>query len=85
MRWGASVSSRRLDLGFHSKEERRLFYNPKQLSPEQRARRRALMQRQAELSGKESCAPERLTAKERLGTPLLFRDLLLSIASTRLS
>ncbi len=81
LKWGASATSgRKLDLGFHSAEERRLFYNPKQLTPEQRTRRVELMQRKKELTGKASCSPERLNRQEMIGTPIPFRDLLLSIA-----
>ena len=81
LRWGRSATSgRKLDLGFHSAEERRLFYNPKGLTSEQRLRRIELMRRKEELTGKASCSPERLTAQERIGTPLPFRDLLLDLA-----
>jgi hypothetical protein len=81
LKWGRSATGgRKLDLGFHSAEERRLFYNPKGLTPEQRTRRVSLMRRKEELTGKASCSPERLTSQERLGTPIAFRDLLLSMA-----
>ena len=54
LKWGRSSSGRRLDLGYHSAEERRQSV---------RASR-----------------PQRLSHKERLGTPLPFRDLLLGMA-----
>jgi len=83
LKWGRSATSgRKLDLGFHSAEERRLFCNPKDLTPAQRQRRTELMRRKEELTGKSSCSPERLTKPEMIGTPIPFRDLLLSIART---
>lgn len=79
--WGASVSGARLDDGFHSAEERRMFRRPPEgMSPEWRARRRRWLERRAAATGKELFCCERLSKRERLSTPIPFRDLLLSIA-----
>lgn len=56
LKWGASAAHRRLDDGYHSKEERR------------RAIRTGICQR--------------LSASQLAATPLPFRDLLISIASS---
>lgn len=54
--WGPSMNKKRLDEGFHSKEERRL----------------------ARLSGKKPIP--RLSKRENVHTPILFRDALVKIA-----
>ena len=54
--WGPAVDKARMDLGFHSKEERRRFIK--------------------------TGVCQRLSKRQRLLTPLAFRDLLLSIART---
>jgi hypothetical protein len=82
LKWGRSTrSTRRLDLGFHSAEERRMFYRPhKGMTAEQRQKRKDWMAAREESEGKALCVPERLTLKERLGTPIPFRDLYQEIA-----
>jgi hypothetical protein len=81
LRWGPSASTVRLDDGFHSAEERRLFRHlPKDAPPELRARRNAWLKRREAATGKVWCGPERMGKRERMGTPLPFRDLLISIA-----
>lgn len=82
LKWGSSSNPRSsfLDLGFHSKEERAAFYRPpKGMSQELRQKRKAWMQAKEEAEGKALCVPERLSKKERLTTPILFRDLLISL------
>lgn len=81
LRWGRSARVVRLDDGFHTAEERRLYMRPQAgLTEEQRQRRRQWLERYAQLSGKELMCPERMGRKERAATPIPFRDLLLSIA-----
>lgn len=88
LKWGPSAAKVRLDDGFHSAEERadyargRSLYNdpPAGMSADDRACRRRFLERRAALGGKEACAPEQLSAYERLATPLAFRDVLLGIA-----
>lgn len=86
LRWSGYVEGarpaspgRRLDAGFHSREERaahrRMTRPPPGLSKEERARRRAYL----ESIGTWAC-PERMSKSERARTPLAFRDVLLSIA-----
>lgn len=71
----------RLDDGFHSTEERRMFTRPpKNMSAEMRAKRHKWLERRAEVTGIDWCAPERLTKTERIATPVLFRNLLLDMA-----
>ena len=81
--WGPSAKKARIDDGFHSAEERRMFMRPPPgMSGEMRAKRRRWMERRAAETGKELFCCERLSKGERLGTPIPFRDLLLSIART---
>lgn len=81
--WGRSGKRCVLDLGFHTAEERRRFYNPpKGMTKEEREARCLALERYAVATGKELCVPERMHRKERLATPVPFRDLLLSIART---
>ena len=81
--WGRSGLKRRLDLGSHSKEERRAFYHPpKNMSKEQREKRKLWLALREEIEGKALCVPERLSLKERMATPIQFRDLLIEIAKT---
>lgn len=83
LRWGRSTTGARLDAGFHSAEERRLFMRPpKGLPPELRAKRRLWLEERERTEGKALWQTERLSRRERLATPLPFRDLLLSIART---
>lgn len=82
LRWGSSAAHR-LDDGFHSAEERRLFRRlPKDATPDLRARRNTWLARREALTGKTWCGPERMGRRERMATPLPFRDLLLDIART---
>lgn len=79
--WGASARAARLDEGFHSAEERRMFMRPpKNMAPEWRARRRRWLEQREAATGKALFCCERLNKRERLATPLAFRDVLLSIA-----
>jgi hypothetical protein len=81
LKWGPSVSLVKLDEGFHSAEERRLFRRlPKDASPELRARRNEWLARREAALGKTWASPERMGRRERAATPVPFRDLLLSIA-----
>ncbi len=81
LRWGRSAARVRLDAGYHTAEERKLFMRPPAgLSEEMRAKRRAWLEARARLTGKELLCPERMNARERAATPIPFRDLLLSIA-----
>jgi hypothetical protein len=83
LRWGRSAARVRLEDGYHTADERRRAIRPpKGLSPEQRAARHAWLERYAAATGKEYCCPERLSHRERMATPLPFRDLLLAIART---
>jgi hypothetical protein len=79
LRWGPSRASARLDLGFHSREERaqhrRFMRPPAGISPEERAARRAYLEKR----GAWAC-PERMNKTERAATPPAFRDLLLTMA-----
>jgi hypothetical protein len=84
--WGPSASLARLDEGYHSAEEReRNRRPPTGITYEQRRARRAWLEDRARLTGKEWCCPERLSRRERLATPIAFRDILLAMArpSTR--
>jgi hypothetical protein len=66
-----------------SEEERRRFRRlPKGTLAEERAARNAWLERYSRETGKEWCCPERMGRRERLATPIEFRDLLLSIART---
>ena len=79
--WGPSAKVARLDEGFHSAEERRLFRHPQPgITPAQRSARREWRESRAAQTGKEWCCLERLSRLERLSTPIPFRDLLLDIA-----
>jgi hypothetical protein len=81
--WGPSARRAKLDNGFHSAEERRRFRRlPKVASAAERAARNAWLDRHLAETGKEWCCPERMSRRERLATPVPFRDLLLSIART---
>lgn len=83
LRWGPSAKRVRMDDGFHSAEERRMFMRPPaNMTPEQREKRRRWLARYAEASGKELVVAERMGKKERAATPISFRDLLISIART---
>lgn len=86
LRWGSSAHPERtkLDVGFHSIEERRIFTSPPaQLSARDREKRHAWLAERAEESGKEWCCPERMNKSERAATPKRFAELLVSIAKTR--
>ncbi len=78
--WGPSRSSAKIDLGFHSKEERaahrRAMKPPAGMTQEQRDERREYLAR----IKPGWCAPERMNKRERTATPLPFRDLLLGVA-----
>jgi hypothetical protein len=83
LKWGPSAKRVRLDDGFHSAEERRMFMRPPaDMTPEQREKRRRWLARYAEASGKELVVAERMGKRERAATPVEFRDVLLSIASS---
>lgn len=83
LKWGPSASCAKLDLGFHSAEERRQFMRPSgRMSGDFRLRRRAWLEQYAQATGKELMCPERMNKRERSATPTEFRDLLLSIART---
>jgi hypothetical protein len=74
----------KLDVGFHSIEERRVFMKPPaQLTKAQRQKRKAWLEEHAAVTGKEWCCPERLNKSERVGTPQKFAELLISIAGSR--
>ncbi len=78
LRWGPSAAGARLDVGFHSAEERRAFKSNRSLSPELTARKRHYLNAlEAATGGK---AFRRLGARERSATPPAFRDVLLSMA-----
>ena len=79
LKWGACSSRARLDLGFHSAEER-AFRSNRPLSPEMRIRKSEWISAKEAASGRKDF--RRLSKVERLSTPLPFRDLLLSIART---
>ncbi len=81
LKWGPSASRVKLDVGYHSKEERAAAQKPpKGASPEAREARKEWLAWYARESGKEWCCPERMNKTERTATPLEFRDLLLSLA-----
>lgn len=83
LKWGPSARKARIDDGFHSAEERRAFMKPPAgMAAEARAARRRWLERYAQETGKELFCCERLTKRERLATPIEFRDLLLSMART---
>lgn len=83
LRWGPSAAKVRLDLGHHTAEERRRAVRPPRgMSPEQHQARREWLAAYAAQTGKEWCCAERMNRRERLATPLEFRDLLLSIAAS---
>jgi len=72
--WGPCSARVRLDPGFHSAEERRMFMHPpRDMTAEWRKKRRMWMAKYTRLSGK-------LSKRERLATPIPFRDLLIDIA-----
>lgn len=77
--WGESVSSARLDQGFHSAEERQRFRaglrQDLSVTPEERTRSRDLYEA---ITGRKHFA--RLGTRERAATPPAFRDLLLGMA-----
>jgi hypothetical protein len=79
--WGPSRKTVRMDLGFHSKEERakhrRMVRPPAGLTQAERTERRAYLEK----LGNWVC-PERMGKPERMATPVPFRDLLLGIART---
>lgn len=81
LRWGRSAKRAVVDMGFHTAAERAAFYQmPKDAPAELRTARRQWLEARAKETGKELCVPERLNRKERLGTPIEFRDLLIEIA-----
>lgn len=81
LRWGRNAKRIKLDLGYHSAEERRRAVKPPPgMTPEQRQKRREWIEWYAKATGKEWCSPERLNKTERLATPPQFRDLLISMA-----
>lgn len=84
LKWGPSAARVKMDDGFHTAEERaehKLFMRPPSgLSPELREKRRRWLARYAQYTGKEMVCAERMGKKERAATPLVFRDLLLSMA-----
>jgi hypothetical protein len=81
LRWGPSAQRVRLDAGFHSAEERRVAMRPPaNLRADQRAARRAYLEEYSQRTGKVWCCPETMSRRERMATPIEFRDLLLSIA-----
>jgi hypothetical protein len=83
LRWGPSVARVRLDREFHTAEERRMFMRPPPgMSQELRDRRRQWLRVREAATGKVHCGPERMGRRERMATPLPFRDLLLSMART---
>lgn len=83
LKWGPSAKNIRLDDGFHSKKERALFMKPpKNITPQQRARRRVWLDRREKLTGKTWCSPERLSKRERSATPTKFAVLLLTLATS---
>ncbi len=83
--WGPSAALYRLEDGFHTAEERRLFRRlPKDASPELRARRNEWLARRAAVTGKEWASPECMSKRERAATPVPFRDLLLDLARAAL-
>ncbi len=77
--WGPSRATARLDLGFHSKEERarhrRFMRPPAGISKQERAERRAYLEKREAW-----CCPERMGKRERLATPAPFAELLLHMA-----
>lgn len=80
LRWGRSRAGARMDVGFHSAEERRAFKSNRSLSPELTAKkRRYLNALEAATGGKDF---KRLGTKERAATPLAFRDVLIAIAES---
>lgn len=83
--WGPSVmTGPRMNVGFHSKEERakyrRFMKPPPGMLPSERAERRVWLEARAARLGKDFAAPERMNKRERTATPLPFRDLLLAMA-----
>ncbi len=83
LKWGTSqpVDARQMDQGFHSAEERRMFMRPpKDMSPEWRKKRMRWLERREAAGFKVHCGPERMAKRERMATPIPFRDLLLSMA-----
>lgn len=83
LRWGPSVARVKLDDGFHSTAERRAARHLNAgATLEERAARRAWLDKQEALTGKTWCCPERMGKRERASTPLAFRDLLLGIVRT---
>lgn len=89
LKWGPSVATGpRLDVGFHSKEERakyrRFMKPPPGMSAAERAERRVWLEARAHRLGRDFAAPERMNKSERMATPIPFRDLLLSIARSAL-
>lgn len=86
LKWGPSSAAAKLDAGFHSTEERRLFMSPpRNLTRKQRRQRRRFLLEYASRTGKVWCCPEQMSKRERLTTPYPFRDLLLAIARTHRS
>lgn len=83
LKWGPSAARVKIDQGFHTAEERRLFMRPPaNMTPEQREKRRRWLERHAQLTGKALVCAELMNKTERAATPIPFRDLLLSIART---
>jgi len=83
--WGHSEGKRRLDLGFRTHEERALFFRPHELgelTPKQLRWRETELARRDPKTGKMRNAPERLTTREKIDTPLPFRDLLIALAES---
>jgi hypothetical protein len=78
LKWGKSAASTRIDLGFHSAEERKLFRSNRTLPSALMARKKQWLDSIEFASGRKEF--KRLSATERAATPLPFRDLLLSIA-----
>jgi hypothetical protein len=79
LKWGPCAKRARLDEGFHSAEER-AFRSNRTLSPEMRLRKSQWMTATEAATGIKDF--RRLTLTERKATPVVFRDLLLSIART---
>ena len=83
LQWGSSqpAGSVRLDEGFHSAEERRMFMRPPaNMSQEWRDKRRRWLERREAAGFKVHCKLEWMGKPERMATPLPFRDLLLGMA-----
>jgi hypothetical protein len=80
--WGRSGAKVKPGQGLHTKEERTLIYQPKNLTKDRREQRKEWLQSVFEATGKEYCCPERMGKRERLASPAEFAALLVSIART---